>query len=123
MYIKGFYAQGESAPRKGVTVLKFVLRVFLGLIITNWIYSEINLFVPKFIPTMQKVLNVVRIPTHDEWPAIAAGAGVPEIDKSIKVAVRSISKTEKNLLSKNIRYKNRERLVKAHWKDIRSSNC
>jgi len=51
-------------------MLSFAGKFLLTLIVTNWIYSEISIFLPGFQDFSAKMVETVRIPTHDEWPDI-----------------------------------------------------
>ena len=48
------------------------VKVVISFLITNWIYSEAVLFYPPLHDFSQSVYQAVKIPTHDQWPAIAS---------------------------------------------------
>ena len=51
-------------------MLQHIGKVVVSLLITNWIYAEAVLLFPPIKPYSERVLQVLRIPTHDEWPGI-----------------------------------------------------
>ena len=53
-------------------MLRFFGYTLLSIVLTNWIYSELVLFFPETKTLCKNFFEVVRIPTHDEWPEIAA---------------------------------------------------
>lgn len=64
-------------------MLKFLGQLILSFVITNWVYSELCLFYP---PTQQigvRLTRVLRLPTHNEWSAIADSSEARRLDKEI----------------------------------------
>ncbi|RMG42926.1 MAG: hypothetical protein D6719_05020 [Candidatus Dadabacteria bacterium] len=45
-------------------------KIIISLMITNWLYQEATILVPKFDRFARNIYQTVRIPTHNEWPAI-----------------------------------------------------
>jgi hypothetical protein len=37
--------------------------------VARWVYSEAELSAPVLIPVFDSILEVVQIPTHDQWSA------------------------------------------------------
>lgn len=57
--------------------------LIVSFLVTNWIYSEILLFVPQVEPYTKKIVRVARIPTHDEWPAIADSGEAARLSRQV----------------------------------------
>ena len=46
-----------------------MFRIICSFLLTGWIYSEAMLLFPALQPAAEFVIENVRIPTHDKWPA------------------------------------------------------
>lgn len=52
-------------------MVRFLAKLFLSVLIGNWIYSEIIYFVPSVDQFSRRLIQTCSIPTHPEWPEIA----------------------------------------------------
>lgn len=55
----------------------------VSFLVTNWIYSEIVFFCPQIEPYAIRIAQVLRIPTHNEWPEIAGSKEAQALSKEI----------------------------------------
>ena len=44
--------------------------MFFWVVVGRWCYSEVGLFFPSVLPVIDKTLEAVSLPTHDQWPDI-----------------------------------------------------
>jgi hypothetical protein len=51
-------------------LFKFAIKMLVFVTIARWLYAEAALVAPESIPTLDRVLAVVQIPTHDAWPEV-----------------------------------------------------
>jgi len=58
-------------------------KIALSCLISNWIYSETLLLFPQIEPFTQRVIQVARIPTHDEWPQVARAKSAKQLGTDI----------------------------------------
>ncbi len=56
-------------------MLRFFAGALLSFLITNWIYSEIVLIAPEVGPLSKRAMQIIKIPTHDEWNGISRSSG------------------------------------------------
>lgn len=47
--------------------MRYLFSMFLWVVIARWGYAELSLMVPEAIPAIDSALEVVKIPTHNEW--------------------------------------------------------
>lgn len=62
-------------------MFRLMLSMLLWVTVGRWVYSEAELAAPVLVPVFDSILEVVQIPTHDQWsrePFEAALAGVRE---------------------------------------------
>ena len=79
-------------------MFNFLIKVFVSLLITNWIYSEICLFLPKFDTFVKNVYHTVRIPTHNEWPAIMDDGPANRLEAMIAQSFNGLAPQKANAL-------------------------
>jgi len=84
--------------------------LLFSLMITNWIYSEVVLFFPSVAPMTERVFEVARIPTHNEWPEIQNSQEAKELKEDLNGILDISSITE---LKTDIRVKNKTQEIKA----------
>jgi hypothetical protein len=64
-----------------------VLGFVLSLVVSNWIYSEAVLIYPDVERAVRDFFAVVRIPTHNEWPAIASSPDAAKLRADMSKAL------------------------------------
>jgi len=47
--------------------MRFLFVMLFSVVIARWGYAEIELNFPSAIPMIDKTLEMVAIPTHDQW--------------------------------------------------------
>ena len=68
-------------------MVRFLGAFVLSLVISNWIYAEFLLFVPNAEPYIARAMHVLSIPTHNEWPDIAAAPGARALGNEVDAVV------------------------------------
>lgn len=58
-------------------------KIALSFLISNWIYSETMLLFPQLKPYAQRVIDVAKIPTHNEWPGIVRSKNAKRLNSDI----------------------------------------
>ena len=72
-------------------MVKILGHIILSFAITNWIYSELCLLYPPTEQLGNRIVEVVRIPTHDEWPKIANSKEAKVLSKQIDSQVMELT--------------------------------
>jgi hypothetical protein len=81
-YHVGVEAQRRSEQRKGGVMFRLMFSMLMWVTVARWVYSEVELSAPVLIPVFDSILEVVQIPTHDQWsadPFKAVLAGMREV--------------------------------------------
>ena len=65
-------------------MIRFIGAFIISLMISNWLYAEFLIFIPGAEPYVNRAVQVMAIPTHDEWPAIANSPGATELNEGVK---------------------------------------
>lgn len=77
-------------------MLRLIGRIFLTLLVCNWVYAEVMLYAPEAKPKVDHVLSKIKIPTHDTWSAYYKAFSKKrdelvvrsiEVEKSIRTAL------------------------------------
>lgn len=71
-------------------MLYFTFKLLLSLIIGNWVYSEAVLMVPQVEHLARGFYRNVRIPTHNEWPAVLSEEAVARMEREIAPARKTL---------------------------------
>ncbi|MCB0334847.1 MAG: hypothetical protein KDD62_01035 [Bdellovibrionales bacterium] len=50
--------------------MKHVAALLISFLVTNWMYAEFLLLFPQVEPYCKRFMEVVKLPTHDEWSPI-----------------------------------------------------
>jgi len=61
----------------------------VSLLISNWLYAELVLFVPEIHPFLKRTMQVVRIPTHIEWGEIQTSTAAGQLITDIQTLVKA----------------------------------
>ena len=69
-------------------MFSFLAKLFLGFIVSTWVYSEIIYFLPQVDTIGTRILEATQIPTHDQWPEIASSADAEALKKELKSSLR-----------------------------------
>lgn len=77
----------------------FVLKFLISFLISNWCYSEAVLILPGFDTFVKTVYEQIKLPTHNEWPEIGAGAGVPDLERSVDAGAAKLQREGSSLLA------------------------
>ena len=48
-------------------MVRLVFSMFMWVTVARWLYAEAQLTVPGVVPAIDGLLEVVQIPTHDQW--------------------------------------------------------
>lgn len=48
-------------------MIRFLLHLAFSVAISNWVYDELVLFDANLRPPLDKITDMLRIPTHDQW--------------------------------------------------------
>jgi hypothetical protein len=76
--------------------------LFIGsIILTNWLYAESVLFIPSVEPYFTRIAQVFRLPTHNEWPAMADSKEAQELERQL-LAFKPVA-AEKNAVQAVLR--------------------
>jgi hypothetical protein len=62
--------------------------LLVSFLITNWIYSEAMLLFPRLEPITNRVIQVARIPTHNEWGGIAQSQEAKKLHRQINAFLK-----------------------------------
>lgn len=65
-------------------------KFLISFLITNWIYSEVVLFVPSLENFVVSLYRTLQIPTHDKWPEIAKSSHALALEKDLYKSVRGV---------------------------------
>jgi len=50
-------------------MFRLMFSMVMWVTVARWMYSEAELSAPMLIPVFDSILEVVQIPTHDQWSA------------------------------------------------------
>lgn len=50
-------------------MIRLLFTMFMWVTVARWLYAEASLSAPFLVPVVDSMLEVVQIPTHDQWPA------------------------------------------------------
>lgn len=48
-------------------MFRFFCSMLLWVTVGRWMYSEAELSAPVLVPVFDSILEIVQIPTHDQW--------------------------------------------------------
>ncbi len=65
-------------------MLEQVGRFLVSLLVTNWLYCEAVLLIPQLEPQARRIMQVARIPTHNEWPGIMTSPNASSLETDIE---------------------------------------
>jgi len=68
-------------------MIQFAGKLLISFLISNWVYCEVVLFVPPVGKIGERFMQVAKIPTHDEWPAIASSPRARALNSSLNVTM------------------------------------
>ena len=71
-------------------MFKYLGHFLVGLLLTNWLYSELILIVPEAEHISNRVSQVVKLPTHNEWPAIANSPRAVQLNSEINQSLSRV---------------------------------
>lgn len=65
----GSTAPGRHGLRsKGVgMVIRFFVTFAMWMLLGNWVYDEVRVSFPGAIPVVDRAIDALSIPTHDQW--------------------------------------------------------
>ena len=69
-------------------MVSFLGKLFLSLLVTNWVYSETIIFFPELERVCVDIAQTFRIPTHPEWPAIAQSPEAKRLRRDLESGPR-----------------------------------
>jgi hypothetical protein len=49
-------------------MVRLMMTMLMWVTVARWLYAEAELSAPFLVPVVDSVLEVVEIPTHDQWP-------------------------------------------------------
>lgn len=64
-------------------MLQYLGALVLSFVVTNWIYAEALLFMPSLGPVSERIISVLKIPTHDEWPDIMNSKSAKNLGREV----------------------------------------
>jgi hypothetical protein len=59
-------------------MVRLLFTMFMWVTVARWLYAEAELSAPFLVPVVDSVLEVVQIPTHDNWPDEPFNAALSE---------------------------------------------
>lgn len=68
-----------------------IVRFFISLLVSNWIYSEIVFFCPSFDKFAKSVYQTAKIPTHDKWGDIVSDGSADRLGRDIERSISTVS--------------------------------
>lgn len=68
--------------------------MLLWVTVGRWIYSEAELSAPALVPVFDSILEVVQIPTHDQWSLEGADAVYGEVRRFFRESARGADAVE-----------------------------
>lgn len=66
-------------------MLQQIGKIAVSLMVTNWIYAEAVLLIPQIDPLARRIMHVMRIPTHKEWPGIMHSPDAAVLARDVNV--------------------------------------
>lgn len=59
-------------------MVRLLFTMFMWVTVARWLYAEVELSAPFLVPAVDSLLEVVQIPTHDQWPEEPLHAALSE---------------------------------------------
>jgi len=73
--------------------MRFLFVMLFSVVVARWGYAEIELNFPSAIPMIDKTLEMVAIPTHDQW-------GDSKLAEALAILRENQGSAENKLMSK-----------------------
>ena len=78
-------------------MIKFFVSFAAWMIFGNWVYDEVKVSFPSFVPTIDSAMEAVAIPTHDQWDKEKLMGAVNGVGAAISMAFPELDAIELKL--------------------------
>jgi hypothetical protein len=82
-------------------MIRFLISIYLSFAAVTWVVEEVKILYPSATPFVETFVEVVSIPTHDQWDPELVKAAKSAFTGTGKHIARSILDEEKGLESED----------------------